>query len=183
MAWTTPATVTVGQFMTAAFWNAQVRDNELFLAFPVRVSAYRTADKSINDNTETLYDLDAEEYDSDGAHSTVTNNSRLIVPSGALGLYTVTAQARFASNATGVRTLQVRKNAAGSSAGGTRQAIRVQNASGGSEVTILGLTKDVELTTTGDYIEMFHRQTSGGSLNVIAGAPETFMQMRLSALA
>lgn len=31
MSWTAPATVTVGQLMTAAFWNAQVRDNELFL--------------------------------------------------------------------------------------------------------------------------------------------------------
>ncbi len=27
MAWTTPATVTAGQLMTAAFWNANVRDN------------------------------------------------------------------------------------------------------------------------------------------------------------
>lgn len=29
MGWTAPATVTVGQVLTAAFWNQQVRDNEL----------------------------------------------------------------------------------------------------------------------------------------------------------
>lgn len=32
MAWTTPATVTTGDLMTAAFWNTQVRDNMLTLA-------------------------------------------------------------------------------------------------------------------------------------------------------
>lgn len=31
MAWTAPATATVGQLMTAAFWNQQVRDNEAYL--------------------------------------------------------------------------------------------------------------------------------------------------------
>lgn len=32
MAWTSPATVTTGQLMTAAFWNQQVRDNMSFLS-------------------------------------------------------------------------------------------------------------------------------------------------------
>jgi len=31
MAWTTPATVTTSQLMTAAFWNTQVRDNLSFI--------------------------------------------------------------------------------------------------------------------------------------------------------
>lgn len=31
MSWTAPATVVPGQLMTAAFWNQQVRDNDLFL--------------------------------------------------------------------------------------------------------------------------------------------------------
>ena len=32
MAWTTPGTATAGSVLTAAFWNEQVRDNELMLA-------------------------------------------------------------------------------------------------------------------------------------------------------
>lgn len=31
MAWTAPATATVGQLVTASFWNAQVRDNITYL--------------------------------------------------------------------------------------------------------------------------------------------------------
>lgn len=31
MPWTTPATMIAGQLVTAAFWNTQVRDNELYL--------------------------------------------------------------------------------------------------------------------------------------------------------
>ena len=33
MAWTTPVTATVGQVLTAAFYNTYVRDNLLFLRF------------------------------------------------------------------------------------------------------------------------------------------------------
>lgn len=39
MAWTTPATATVGQLVTASFWNAQIPNNFLALNIPPAQSA------------------------------------------------------------------------------------------------------------------------------------------------
>lgn len=55
MAWTTPATVTTAQLMTAAFWNTQVRDNLGFLAGSTAAS---NDDSRTFTNTARL-DLDA----------------------------------------------------------------------------------------------------------------------------
>lgn len=48
MAWNAPSTVTVGQVLTAAFWNAQVRDNENMLR---GLFARKTADESVTSST------------------------------------------------------------------------------------------------------------------------------------
>ena len=39
MAWTTPGTATAGEVLTAAFWNANVRDNSVALNTPELISA------------------------------------------------------------------------------------------------------------------------------------------------
>lgn len=55
MSWTSPATVTTGQLMTAAFWNQQVRDNFSFLT---TIDGAGSADSRTFTNTGFL-DLDA----------------------------------------------------------------------------------------------------------------------------
>lgn len=55
MAWTSPATVTTGQLMTAAFWNQQVRDNMAYLQSSDSAFAASTATFS----NASYADLDA----------------------------------------------------------------------------------------------------------------------------
>jgi hypothetical protein len=43
MTWTAPATVVAGQIMNAAFWNTQVRDNELVLATIPTVTSFSSS--------------------------------------------------------------------------------------------------------------------------------------------
>lgn len=53
----------------------------------VGVKAYQTSGQSVNSATQTLLTWDAEEFDSNGFHDNVTNNSRFTVPSGQDGYY------------------------------------------------------------------------------------------------
>lgn len=51
------------------------------------VRVKRTTTQSINDNSETAILWDAEDFDSDGFHSTSSNTERLTIPSDMGGLY------------------------------------------------------------------------------------------------
>ncbi len=56
--------------------------------------------------TVTPIDLDVEPYDTDGFHSTVTNPSRITIPSGFDGLYTIMCQV-YANFASGIQAINV----------------------------------------------------------------------------
>ena len=162
--------------MSDASLNLEIRDTANFLLAPPRCFAYRTADKSLTSGTITLYDMDAELYDpyTPAAHSTSVNNSRLAAAE--TGEYTVKAHVTWAANAAGSRSLQLRKNAAGSSVGGTLILDTGTLPSAGN-VGFLLITVDVPLNAN-DYIELFVSQTSGGPLNVLAGSGNTFLSFR-----
>jgi hypothetical protein len=77
----------------------------------VWVLAIQTSTWIITDNSLDLINFDNELYDTDGFHSTSTNNSRLTVPAGKAGKYDVRAQLETSkTDATLFYTLSIYKN-------------------------------------------------------------------------
>jgi hypothetical protein len=133
-----------------------------FLLAPPRCYAYKTASGALADTTWDEINFGAEAYDSHAAHDNVTNNSRLVAPES--GLYTIKAHLTFATNANGIRGLDIRKNAAGVQTAGTDLAFVVIAGNGTTQSRLIA-SVDAQLTA-GDYIEVFGYQGSGGALNV-----------------
>ena len=133
----------------------------------LRTLAYRASAQSIPDNTPTLMAWTDEAYDVGGLHSTVTNNSRITVPTGWGGFpLMLIAAIRWAPNGTGSRTVQILKN--GSS-------IAITGESGDANgITIPAMYVDVP--ADGDYYDVEVNQNSGGSLNVTGGSGASFFQ-------
>jgi len=117
--------------------------------------------------------FDSERYDTDAYHSTAVNTTRLTVPAGLDGIYSLAGAVEFAANATGVRLLRIRLN------GATIIANIVQNAAGGGNTTPITIATLYQLAV-GDFVELQAFQTSGGNLNVLATgnySPEFAMQL------
>ena len=79
----TPFPFSAGAVLTAANLNAT--------ADVPRVLAYRATDQALSTSAYNTILFDAEAYDTHGMHSTVTNTSRLTVPTGWGGYYLLTA--------------------------------------------------------------------------------------------
>jgi hypothetical protein len=124
--------------------------------------AKKTAAQSIVNATDTPLTFDAEVYDTDAIHDTVTNNSRLTVPAGVTTIRLV-AGVEFAANATGVRRLWFRKNGADFD-GGLAQTVP-GNSGVSNWVTVVSPILNV---APGDFFEAFVNQNSGGALNANA---------------
>lgn len=152
------------------------------LANPARVSVFNSAVLTPVTATWTLHTWDTEAYRSEAAnvmHSIASNTSRLIAP--VTGTYDTKVQIAFAANATGIRALQVRKNAAGNAASGTRIGWSYISANGAGGQQTITFDKDVPLTLN-DYLEVFIYQSSGAGLATIAGDGDSFASIRFVAL-
>jgi hypothetical protein len=168
-----PATIASSPVPTVADWNSHTDWIKVAID-PPRCAVYQTAGTSLTTATQTLVAWDAETYDSDALHSVVSNTSRLSAVG--TGLYDFRCSLSFTSNATGLRQLMVRKNAAGATGGGTQVWIGTFSALAiNSNAVTVAL--DVQLTS-GDYLEVFAYQSSGGSLSLQSGASVTFASMR-----
>jgi hypothetical protein len=105
--------------------------------------------------------FNTEDYDTDGLHDTVTNNTRITIPTGFGGYWRFVFHASVDADATGHLRFDcaLRKNAAGSSSGGTL----LQNTSTTGHINV----QDGEATTlvplvTGDYVEAFFNSIGEG---------------------
>ena len=143
---------------TAPEWGA-ASASSTFVGCSIRGSTSLT--QSISNATTTVVNFDAEDFDTDGFHSNVTNNSRITIPAGKTGYYQINYLARFASNSTGYRAIYPYKNGAVFSP--SIQSV-VQTSSTSSHSN--GFSAIVYLVAT-DYIEMAVEQNSGGSLNLL----------------
>jgi hypothetical protein len=177
MAVPTPKTWVAAEFVDAAEANLEWRDVSNFLLNPPHTYANHTASSALTDNAWEVISLGGELYDSHGAHSTVTNSSRLVAPE--IGLYTIHCQVRTSDLAGTICQFQVRMNAAGSDTGGTRLFLQSQNGAGGGQVTELGRSVDYPLDS-GDYIELFILVNTGANpnANLGSGADATFLSFR-----
>ena len=151
-----------GHILTAAEFN---------LAYaPPRCFLYQTATSSFpTSGTIDAVTFDTEQSDPLGWHSLVSNTER-VTPTIA-GWYHVAAGICFASNATGYRLAQILIN------GGNRVA-EARVTSVGAVAMPINLGGYVQLNGTTDYVSLHGMQTSGGSLNSIAGLGLTFMQVQ-----
>jgi hypothetical protein len=114
----------------------------------------RSSAQSIPDNTITAITWNAETYDTNSMHT--GGSSQLVFPTG--GIYIITANVQWASNATGFRRLRLVKNGVDVLAFDSRSAV-----SGGNTEQNLSTTASF---AANDYIELAVVQTSGGALDV-----------------
>lgn len=167
-------TFTAGQVVTAAQLTA-LNTAISFLMAPPSAYAYRAAALSVGTSAWALIAYDNELLDTDTMVDIVGNPSRITIKTP--GRFRIEGFANWAFNATGNRELMVRKNAAGSSVGGTQ----IQLAAVATAVTVSGTTQLISTEITfaaNDYIEMFGWQNSGGALNIIGGQNQTYLQLR-----
>lgn len=151
---------TTGQPILAA-WGDIVRDDLEYLARnkPHARVYNSSAFSHTSSGSFVAITFNSERYDVGGCHSTVTNTSRLTVPSGEGGKYAIGGCIQWATNGTGRRLLKLRLNA-------TTDLCQVElpitsNESGGIIQTEYALA-------AGDYVELFAFQSSSGTLAVNA---------------
>jgi len=125
----------------------------------------RSTTISVPASTPTLMTWSTDDRDAYGMHSTVTNTSRLVCVRA--GLHRVEVLFNMAASTTNARQCILRKNAAGSSSGGTLiETQQPTQAVSGSMVIPLFTYADLVVD---DYVEWFFNQTTSGALNAQAG--------------
>lgn len=144
----------------ASPYNPLVLGGSLQVDGQPRCWALNSTTQSVTDSTWTALDLDSEIFDNGALHSTVSNKSRVTIPTGQGGVYAITAQAGFALNATGIRELAIRYN------GSSRlwSVTQAGHATGANPQTLQ--VHAYHEAVAGDYYEVVAYQTSGGALNV-----------------
>ena len=126
---------------------------------------YKSGAQSINNNTATAITFDTENFDSDGYHSTVTDTSRITIPSGKGGKYLFTFTISWASNATGARIIYAFNGT------NDNELFSVEPVSAAFNTRHSGsYILDI---SAGSYLELRAYQSSGGALNVNGTAFET----------
>ena len=136
-------------------------DYSLLNPSPVVDGAYASPGSvtSLATGVAKAVDFSAETYDTRGYHDTVTNNSRLTIPTGGDGYYELFASLGIASNATNKRIIAFYKN------GVALPFSSDDDAPTGTYKRSIS-HPPIALVAT-DYIEVYGFQNSGGGLNTI----------------
>jgi hypothetical protein len=114
--------------------------------------------QTLANNTFTAFTFNTEITDSDGFHSTVTNTSRITIPTGKGGKYLIYGViGTIQSNATGLRFLRLYVNGAFAD---PQQRLTVD-----TEGRVSLTLTEIRSLSAADYIELFGMQDSGGNLN------------------
>lgn len=124
---------------------------------PPRAQLRQTSGQTIATSTFTAVTFGAEDYDTDGGHDNVTNNSRYTAQTA--GVYRVSGKVSWSANATGQRASQIYLN--GSAINGSQSAWPAVAAVERQYTTV---ELDVTMAVN-DYVQVFAFQDSGGNLN------------------
>lgn len=172
-----------GTIVTAAQFNAQIRDAMNFQYGKPFCNVYNNAGVATTTATYALIPFDTETEDSDGMHSTVTNSSRIICQTP--GLYFINIGASWpANNALINRRIQTRLNAAGNVASGSL-IIAIDSGSASTGTLSTGNNNLPQgsffyrFVNIGDYAELWAFQTSGAGITTMGGAALTYYQAGL----
>jgi hypothetical protein len=151
----TPFTAVVGNFLTAALWNAQVRDGLTFLTHVPVFKGTQTAAQPItngNGNYQAIL-LDSETIDTDGGHSTTTNTSRFTAQTA--GTYAISGTVAYVQNTTGTRAVGITVNGS-IAAQSVSPTLTTANTWSGQVFALVTLA-------VGDYVELQTWQNSGAN--------------------
>ena len=171
VSWSDLTTRASGYKVLASDWNALV--NGLNLSNSGTASKGRPAVMAVSTATTALTQdtwigpvafAGTDEYDTDSMHDTATNNSRIIATVAGLYQVTVDLYASDHSQAEAIHVM-IRKNAAGSSAGGTFLCqASTTFSTNGNVITGCNLATYARLSAN-DYLEVFvFSEASGESL-------------------
>ncbi|MCT9932457.1 hypothetical protein N5079_19840 [Planotetraspora sp. A-T 1434] len=150
-----PRTWTVGELLTGAKLNAELRDNLNFLLSPPTALLWASADQSLTHATWGAISWASEQYDNDGGHSNSTNPSRFTAQTA--GWYKLITTGSFNSSTSGtLRGLKFRKN-------GTTDYGELLDGMASNGVASL-ITSAVVQLAVNDYVEVLAYQDTGGSL-------------------
>jgi len=129
---------------------------------------YNTTNQNLTNNVYTAINFNSENFDTDSFHSTVTNTSRITIPSGKGGYYQFRGAIYFSTgSASGVKGVVLQKN------GGT--ALFSMDISGQSTQTLQS-SSIVNLVAT-DYVELLIYQNSGSTLAAYGSSDYTFIDV------
>lgn len=153
----TIAVINPGDPVPAA-WFQVVRQDLEFLVDPPACSVFHSDDlTAVADATNTVLPADSENFDNDGMHDSVTNNSRITLQTA--GRYLVLANVTYAPDATGYRRLTFLIN--GTTGFRSHQGAATPGAGNETRVTA---TREFAFAA-GDFVEVEVAQSSGGPLN------------------
>lgn len=168
MSWTAPRTWVTAEVVTAAIGNTHWRDNLAWLGTDKpHCRVHNSANISVADNSIQALTFDSERFDIGAMHDTVTNTSRITIPTGGAGKYLVGGNMHFANNATGNRGVHLRKN-------------NTDRIGESVESDVAADTQVMQAWTlwnfaVADYVTLGAFQTSGAALNVLADTdPDAF---------
>lgn len=158
-------TWSVGDVVTAAMMNANVRDAVNFLAAPPLFVGYQTAAQSIGANTWTAITLDTTQYDGYSGHSNTVNNSRYTAQ--VAGWYFVFGMAALAAG-TGTRYAAIYRNGIAidpfpASSMGAAPSVNLEYALGLMDLAV------------GDYVDLRAYTTAAVSTSVAPGGQLSMM--------
>lgn len=172
MAWTTPRTWTDPEVVTAAMMNAHVRDNLNWVHGFHGCRLYKSADQTIASGNNDVLTWNSESFDTDALHSTSSNTSRIVIPSGLDGYWRVVCGVQSDADAANHNslTLRLRKNAAGVSGGGTLLTAHTFTGHTNAHYSQTEIT--VALVAT-DHVECFFTATGEGMV-ANSGAEASF---------
>ena len=132
-------------------------------------SAYKSANQNIDSDTYTAITFNSEDYDTDTYHDTSSNTSRFTIPSGKGGKYLLSGAVSWAaSNAGTFRLVVVYKNGSIFN--------QIAQFAGTNDGTIQPFACVYNLVAT-DYLEVFVRHNTGGTLAVQGGVQQTRAQV------
>lgn len=160
-----PRTWAAGEVITSSRLNANISDVLTFLSNPPVMQIRQTVAQSLTSGAQTALLFDAEDVDSSGMHSTVSNTTRAtaVYP----GWYQFCGGAGVATGSTGRRGLRFMTNGASVVAG---SPVMYFPASAG-QTEIASRTLLIFLNAT-DYVEAQAFQDNGGALNTTVAAPD-----------
>ncbi|MEO1084709.1 MAG: glycosyl hydrolase family 28-related protein [Acidobacteriota bacterium] len=142
-----------------------VLGNRIYLPLPPTTALVeRTTNQNIANNQWLTVDWQSQILDFGGFYDAVdpANSDRFIIPDD-VGYVRVTAGVEFETNATGPRSIRIRKNG-GSPPGEGR--VSVLAASG--EATVLNVSTAIIPVSKNDWITLEARQESGGPLDILS---------------
>lgn len=128
---------------------------------------YRSDALSVSHLSTTAIAFDAETFDSNSMHDTVTNNSRIVLNK--VGKWRISWQVVYAANATGSRAAYILLN------GSTVVSDRDTNNAGGAILSYVNGSDVVVASAITDYIEVIPYQNSGGSLALTVGTATVYL--------